>query len=225
MFSPRDLTSPGHAFSLWTSASKRSSRVNHCSCLQQQAQLAYRLDDLKHTHEHDTTTYSVLRGVQLAREPWQNLMGCNHCQSQAGAEQKEVFLLFAVSIRTLLSLLQKPNISSVGVLVGSFELSVDFKAKVMDQLSREALQSITTALQYLQKHAGRPRHATAAVLGSSYSTWEQAGGMILGAPTEPRRQFGHQPAPLILGADSVASLLDMLQSKMQAMGQALKALS
>ncbi|KUI56525.1 hypothetical protein VP1G_03908 [Cytospora mali] len=220
LFSPRGSTSSGHASRLSTSASTRSQRIDQCSCLQQQAQLVYRLDDLKQSHDQNTTIDSVLQGVHLAHEPWQNLMRCSRCQSQA--EQKEVFLLFAMSIRTLLSLLRKSNLSSVGVSVGSYELSGKFKAKVMDQLSREALQSITTALRYLQEHTGRPRHLPAAELGSNHGAWEQANGMLFGGSNEPQMQFRHQAVPSNLGADGVASLLDTLQCTMQAMGQDLK---
>lgn len=232
MFSPGGSTSPGQASRLSTSASTRSSRLtqDHCSCLQQQAQLVYRLDDLKQSHDQNPTIDSVLQGVQLAHEPWQNLMRCSRCRCQSQEEQKEVFLLFAMSIRTLLSLLRKSNLSSVGVSVGSYELSGKFKAKVVDQLSREALQSITTALRYLQEHTGRPRHlpatAAAAELGSSShgSMWESAAnGMLFSSVSnEPQMQFRHQTLPAHLGADSVASLLDTLQCTMQAMGQDLK---
>lgn len=192
--------------------------MDHCSCLQQQAQLVYRLDDLNQSHDQNMDC--VLQGVQLAHEPWQNLMRCRRCQSQA--EPKEVFLLFAMSIRTLLSVLRKSNLSSVGVSVGSYELSGKFKAKVMDQLSREALQSITTALRYLQDHTGRPRHLPAAELGSSHGTWDPANGMLFNSSNGPQMQFRHQPVPSNLGSDGVASLLDTLQCTMQAMGQDLK---
>lgn len=234
IFSPTGSTPPGHSHAsrLSTSASTRSSRADaHCACLQKQAQLVYRLDDLKQSHDQNPTIDSVLQGVQLAHEPWQSLMRCGRCASQA-ARQGEVFLLFAVSIRTLLSLLRRSDLSGVGVSVGSYELSGKFKAKVVDQLSREALQSIATALRYLQEHAGRPRNllSPAADLGAhghGHAAWDPAasggGGMLLsGASSEQQMQFRHQPVPLNMSANSITSLLDTLQGTMQIMGQDLK---
>lgn len=261
--------SPGQleASRVSTSASTRPWRIalptqNHnnscsCSCLQQQAQLVYRLDELKQSHDQNPTIDSVLQGVQLAHEPWQALMRCRQCTCRPprhaqATEVKEVFLLFAMSIRTLLCLLRQSSRSRVGVSVGSsyLELSGQFKAQVMDHLlSREALQSITTALRYLQEHTGRPKHLPPSPgpveeLGSSSShasgggnssssssnnTWESAANGMLFSSASSNEQhqmplFRRQTLllPAHLGADTVASLLDTLQCTMQAMGQELK---
>ncbi|OTA52235.1 hypothetical protein K449DRAFT_403083 [Hypoxylon sp. EC38] len=50
-----------------------------------------------------------LHGVQLAQGPWNYLMKCGRCQSRGNL--KEIFLLFATSIRILLSSFEQLNAS------------------------------------------------------------------------------------------------------------------
>ncbi|KAJ4287775.1 hypothetical protein N0V90_012479 [Kalmusia sp. IMI 367209] len=141
-----------------------------CTCLQQQARLVYQLGDLQDFHVSAPTVDRVLHNVELAQKPWQNLMQCAH-----GTEhEKEIFLLFATSIRILLSSVQRlhrdsgngsalheipSSISSsehsnVGVLVGNFELTGEAKREVITVVTRRALRIISSALLHLHSRTG-----------------------------------------------------------------------
>lgn len=74
-----------------------------CSCIQLHARLVYDLGTL--LHDKATDVERILTGVQLAQGPWQALLQCpwgRHCDNH-----KEAFLLFSLSVRILLSSLQK----------------------------------------------------------------------------------------------------------------------
>lgn len=155
----------------------------------------------------------------MAQDPWQTLIQCSQCQSQI--DQKEVFLLFAMSIRTLLSMLQKSSTVETGVSVGSYELSGRPKTEVVNMLFREALQSITSALFHLQERARRPGLLSTA--DPRNSAWDTSSEGLLGNSTESQIQLRHTLVPSTsLGAENIESLLDTLQYTMQAMKQDLK---
>ncbi|OTA83719.1 hypothetical protein M434DRAFT_36661 [Hypoxylon sp. CO27-5] len=109
------LLSPSSAISLdekhdnWGTSYSRRPRLSHCSCLQQQVQLVYQLGELQFSHTGGPTLNIFLSEVQLAQGSWNYLMKCDRCQSRENL--KEVFLLFATSIRILLSLFQQLNTS------------------------------------------------------------------------------------------------------------------
>lgn len=190
----------------------RPPKLERCSCLQQLAQLVYRLDDLRQSSERSVTIECALQGVQMAHRPWQNFMHCSYCGNLA--EQREEILLFAMSIRTLLSLLRQSTPASVGVMVGGYELSGTFKAKVMHELSREALQSITPALQHLQAQVKRQRNLEPVGVSPRHTSWDGANELIF---DEVEMQFRSYPLPLSRGPDSITPLIDTLQSIMKVM--------
>ncbi|KAL7626428.1 hypothetical protein AAE478_003200 [Parahypoxylon ruwenzoriense] len=158
-----------------------------CSCLRQQVQLVYQLEELQYSHAGVPSVDSALKGVQLAQKPWRGLMQCSWCQGQDG--QKEVLLLFAMSIRILLSVVQKLDASvrhadvslhkaamGVRVSVGSFELTGEAKAEVISMAIRKALQNIKSALLHIWERTGRPRLPTASVASSSSSGRSSSNG-------------------------------------------------
>lgn len=136
-----------------------------CTCLQQQARLVYQLGDLQNFHAQDPSVDRVLHHVEVAQKPWQNLMQCSH-----GTEhEKEIFLLFAASIRILLSSVQRlqgdsakggglRDLSSepphIGVLVGNFELTGEAKREVIAVVKRRVLRIISSALLHLHSRTG-----------------------------------------------------------------------
>lgn len=187
-------------------------KLERCSCLQQLAQLVYRLDDLRQSSESSVTIECVLQGVQMAHRPWQILMHCSYCGNPA--EQREEILLFAMSIRTLLSMLRQSTPASVGVMVGGYELSGTFKAKVMHELSREALQSITSALKHLQAQVKRQRSLKPVEVGPRHTSWDATNEIIF---DEVEMQFRSYPLPLSKVPDSITPLIDTLQSILKVM--------
>ncbi|POR33735.1 Thiamine repressible regulatory protein thi1 [Tolypocladium paradoxum] len=214
---------------------------SRCSCLQQQVQLVYQLGDLQFSHAGGPAVDCVLQGVQLAQGPWKGLMHCNRCQSQDS--QKEAYLLFAMSIRILLSSVQKLNeslhpvdasheaarrrafseASNVGVSVGNFELTGEAKAEVIGVAIRRALQNITSALLHLWDRTGRPKPLSVADLGNSNSRSrnnapESPISILSSISTESQKS--HHPSSLSstnLGAEDIGSLLNTLQCTMQAL--------
>ena len=151
-----------------------------CTCLQQHVRLVYQLGDLQDFHSGGPTVDRVLQCVELAQEPWENLMKCSWCHSLE--YQKEVFLLFATSIRILLSAIQRlesetdptsadttlRNFATSGgrsvsdiastingdVLVGSFKLTGEARAEVIKVVLRRAMRIVTSASLHLKNRVG-----------------------------------------------------------------------
>ncbi|KAI0884109.1 uncharacterized protein GGS22DRAFT_194718 [Annulohypoxylon maeteangense] len=202
-------------------------KPTHCPCLQQQVQLVYQLGDIQCSNAGTPTVDSVLRGVQLAQVPWKDMMECRWCQRKE--DQKEGFLLFATSIRILLSLFQKLNSTShkndivsettmnqafpfaldVEVSVGNFKLIGGAKEEVIGVVVRRALQSVTTALLYLWERVDRPR--------LSPSADQRGGGGTDATPgssdSQERRRSDFPPN---FGTQDIGALLTSLYSIMQA---------
>ncbi|KAI5861142.1 hypothetical protein GGS23DRAFT_577198 [Durotheca rogersii] len=203
----------------------------HCLCLQKLVRLLYHLEDLRHSQLNSPSVDSVLRGVQLAEGPWKSLAQCNRCQNEDN--QTEEFLLFALSIRILLSLVQKLNGSSprhtdapseIAVSVGSFELTGDAKAEVISMAIRRALHVISAALRHVWERTGRQKTFPISELGIiSSNTPPSPTSMHPGSSKEAQRQLTHNaPIPPNLGTENVASLLTALQNTMKAMEQELR---
>ena len=170
-----------------TSSRTSAPPESRCSCLQQQVQLVYQLsnlDDSASRIDNSSSVERVLGAVQSAQGPWKALMQCLSCQSRDN--QKEVFLLFAMSIRILLTSVQKiaaraaddhkketlprplsfkplhPDIgSALPVHVGCFELTGSTKDDVIRLALRQALQTIQSALLHLceRRVMSRTHHA------------------------------------------------------------------
>ncbi|RYP74299.1 hypothetical protein DL769_004043 [Monosporascus sp. CRB-8-3] len=239
MSTPHSSSLPGgHS---WPSGAFAPPESHHCSCLQQHVRLVYQLGDLQDPHAGGPTVDSVLRGVQQAQAPWQSLMHCSRCQSQDN--QDGVFLLFATSIRTLLSSVQKLNVSSdhadashdtttgrafsgppdVAVSVGSFKLTGEMKAEVISVVIRRALQNITSALLHLWERDGRSRPSPIADHGNGNRAPGSPNGVLTGISTGSQMPLRRGSRPSAnLGPEDVGHLLTTLQSTMQAMKQDLR---
>ncbi|KAI0597313.1 hypothetical protein F4775DRAFT_593446 [Biscogniauxia sp. FL1348] len=210
---------------------------NHCSCLRQQVQLVYQLGGLQHSHTSGVTVDCILQGVKWAQNPWKSVMQCCKCQLQ-GNEQ-EVFLLFSMSVRTLLSLVQQLNISPSGVgtpyetatgqifggssdvpvFVGSFELTGKMKDEVINVAMRSALESITTALLHLWERSGRPlQWPLAGMRISNGNDVLETCNIPYNLSTEthkpPQRTYSVSEN---MGTQDMRNILSMLQSTTQAM--------
>ncbi|KAH6629973.1 hypothetical protein B0J18DRAFT_474540 [Chaetomium sp. MPI-SDFR-AT-0129] len=144
-----------------------------CSCLRQQVRLVYRLEDLRDSQAASPSVDSVLHGVQLAQGPWESFMRCLRCRGEEN--NRYVLMLFAMSIRVLLSSVQKlraachrradgtprgsaatwqrspgaPVVSDIGVSVGNFQLTGETKNEVISLAIRSALREIKAASLYL----------------------------------------------------------------------------
>jgi hypothetical protein len=153
-----------------------------CSCLQQQVQLVYQLSNLDcDSLRIDDSVERVFIAVQFAQVPWKALMQCKSCQAQDN--QKEVFLLFAMSIRILLNFTQKvatyatdgrntasassgtsafdflysDTVSALPMRVGCFEVTGSTKDGVIRLALRQALHVIQFALLHLRERNPSPR--------------------------------------------------------------------
>ncbi|KAH6617169.1 hypothetical protein F5144DRAFT_385127 [Chaetomium tenue] len=150
-------------------------KFSECLCLQQQVRLVYQLEDLRDSQAASPSVDSVLHGVRLAQGPWDNFMRCLRCRSEEN--NRYVLMLFAMSIRVLLSSVQKlratycpadvapcgaattwqhfpgphgtPGIPDIGVSVGSFQLTGETKNEVISLAIRSALREIKAASLYL----------------------------------------------------------------------------
>lgn len=167
-------SSPPASLHLATSVASPNGQAG-CSCLQGLVQLLYHLENLRYSPTHNNTGLSVdsvLSGLQVAEKPWKDLMQCAF-SFQNIESHKESFLLFGLSLRIFLSSFQKlnsikdtpsvdahdqhnnkspisPSVSSdIPVLVGSFELTGEAKAEVIDVTIRRALLTVTPALVHL----------------------------------------------------------------------------
>ncbi|KAH9885150.1 hypothetical protein F4778DRAFT_787326 [Xylariomycetidae sp. FL2044] len=112
-----------------------SAAASPCTCLPKLVTLLCQLEDLRHPssprhtgHHHPNSPFSlkcILRGVQLAEEPWTAFMRCLDASShrrggQSHTEQeddgnghhKQALVLYAMSIRILLSSIHKFYITS-----------------------------------------------------------------------------------------------------------------
>jgi hypothetical protein len=148
--------------------SHTASLPSTCACLQQQVTLVYQLGNLQDL----PTVDRILRSIELVQEPWEDLMRCARCRSPEN--QKEVFLLFATSIRIVQSSVKKLvpssfcvdtlldtttckstlDISNTNVLVGSFPLTGEAKAEVITVILRRAVRIVTSALSHLRSRVG-----------------------------------------------------------------------
>ncbi|KAI1206363.1 uncharacterized protein F4807DRAFT_439801 [Annulohypoxylon truncatum] len=211
----------------------------HCSCLQQQVQLVYQLGDLQCSDAGNPTVDSVLRGVQLAQIPWKAIMECKRCQREEG--QKEGFLLFATSIRILLSLFQKLNAIShsdgtfpesaggqtfpfaldVEVSIGNFKLIGGTKEEVVRVVIRRALQSVTTALLHLWERVDRPRPSptTDQRGGGGTDAGPESSTNILTRKETDLQESGSSDFPPNFGAHDIGALLNSLYAIMRAIKQ------
>ncbi|KAH7355888.1 hypothetical protein BKA66DRAFT_474401 [Pyrenochaeta sp. MPI-SDFR-AT-0127] len=157
-----------HSISSCSHSSHTAPLHSACTCLQQQVKLVYQLGNLQDLPTLDR----VLGSVELAQEPWENLMRCARCHSPDN--QKEVFLLFATSIRIIQSSLKKLEPESFGadaplntttcqpaldtsntnVLVGSFTLTGKAKTEVIAVVIQRALKVVTSASLHLRDRVG-----------------------------------------------------------------------
>ncbi|KAI0896170.1 hypothetical protein F4806DRAFT_466445 [Annulohypoxylon nitens] len=237
-----ELHSPRSGISLdgKFSSSRRSSSIlpttPHCPCLQQLVQLVYQLGDLQCSSAGSPTIDSVLHGVQLAQIPWRTIMECERCQRKE--DQKEGFLLFATSIRILLSLFQKLNSIShkrddlseiavdlafpfafdVEVLVGNFKLAGGTKDEVIGIVIRRALQSVTTALLHLWERVDRPRLSSVADQRGAGGT-DAVQKSFTNTFTREETESQEPPTshfPPNFGAQDIGALLSSLSHIMQA---------
>lgn len=180
----------------------------------------------------------------MAQTPWKSLMECSRCQSQDN--QKEVFLLFAMSIRILLSAVQRlstntphadvlldaamcrasSGASDVEVSVGSFELTGETKAKVVAVALQGALRSVTSALLHLWGRTGRPSRLPSVHFANRNSTHintvalERSVDILTTATEESPKLPERDASPLpSLDFEDTGTLLEILQCTMQAMKQ------
>lgn len=143
-----------------------------CTCLHQHAQLMYQLGALQDFEEDGPLVDRILWDVQAAQKAWKNLITCSRCHSPE--HEKEVFLLFATSIRILLPSLQKldretrntgalsgnnarlctPENSQISVTVGNYELTGDERSEVIALVIRRALRTISSAMSHLRDRTG-----------------------------------------------------------------------
>ncbi|KAI1074644.1 hypothetical protein F5B20DRAFT_431972 [Whalleya microplaca] len=203
------------------------SELPRCSCLQKLAKLLYHLEDLRYSHASGPSVDSILRGVQLAEVPWKCLMECSQCQHEDN--YKESFLLFALSIRILLSSVQRLNSSSprrtdgpsdIAVSVGSFELTGEAKAEVISMSIRRALEAITSALLHIWERTGRPRPLQIADLDRTVP--RSSISFLTNTSKESQLPLSRSVlASTNLGAESITSLLDTLQNTMKSIEQEL----
>lgn len=163
-------------------------------------------------------------------------MECERCQRKE--DQKEGFLLFATSIRILLSLFQKLNSIShkrddlseiavdpafpfafdVEVLVGSFKLVGGTKDEVIGIVIRRALQSVTTALLHLWERVDRPRISSVADQRGAGGT-DAVRKSFTNTFTREETESQEPPTshfPPSFGAQDIGALLSSLSHIMQA---------
>ncbi|PLB44281.1 hypothetical protein P170DRAFT_467995 [Aspergillus steynii IBT 23096] len=143
-------------------------RGGSCSCLQRHVYLVYQLGDLQSASVGKVSAPAVLEAVRRAQSPWTRLQECRRCRGPDFPQ--EVLLLFAVSIRILLSAFRQMNMwdpeggQSIGtegsvleaetdVLVGSFEVTGTVKAEMVNLILRNALEQVLSALMYLQSRS------------------------------------------------------------------------
>lgn len=135
----------------------------------------YQLEDLRDSQAASPSVDSVLHGVQLAQGPWDSFMRCLRCRGEEN--NRYVLMLFAMSIRVLLSSVQRlraayyrtdnmpggaaetwqrfpgahgsPGVPDIGVCVGSFQLTGETKNEVISLAIRSALREIKAASLYL----------------------------------------------------------------------------
>ncbi|THC94864.1 hypothetical protein EYZ11_005665 [Aspergillus tanneri] len=224
-----------------TSSLLSSPERSRCSCLQQLVQLVYHLEDLQYAHTGSPSIDSVLHGVRKAQAPWKRLMQCSHCRSNYDTE---VFLLFAMSIRTLLSSVQvlytayqnasqdlqtapssatvSPPEStaeseefSVSVSVGNYELVAEEKSLALGLMIRNALRSIAAAFVYLWERTDQS--IPLSHLRDTHRTAGVSPGSCVNCDSNGLLQRLRQyPLDLShLGAEDVRSLLDHLQTTMR----------
>lgn len=173
-------TPNNHSRRVSTHAPPTAPDLSGCTCLQQQVRLVYQLGDLQDFNKGGPSVDRVLQCVELAQEPWQNLMQCEWCHNPE--YQKEVFLLFATSIRILLSSIRRlesdsdprsndatprivgttdgrttPRPSSnldVDVSVGSFKLTGETRTEIINVVLRRAMRIVTSAMLHLKGRVG-----------------------------------------------------------------------
>ncbi|KAI2464230.1 hypothetical protein F4781DRAFT_413681 [Annulohypoxylon bovei var. microspora] len=208
---------------------------SRCPCLQQQVHLVYQLGDLQYSGSGSPTIDSILQGVQLAQAPWKALMECGRCQRKE--DQKEGFLLFATSIRILLSLFQKLNTTpqksdtlhgtvmdqkvfpfalDINVSVGNFKLLGGMKEEVIEVVIRRALQSVTAALLHLWERVDRPRLSPIADQNGGGGTGDAPESPVNMDLQEHQQQSDFSPN---FGSQDIRALLNSLYSIMQVIKQ------
>ncbi|KAH8821293.1 hypothetical protein F5884DRAFT_82671 [Xylogone sp. PMI_703] len=140
-----------------------------CSCVIQHIKLLDQIEDLGQVRAHLSLDI-ILIALRRATETWNNLIQCRKCQQ---TENQGVFLLFAMSIRTLLrslklsSLNNEKNRSSSGsisppsisqpswtdqrVVVGKYHATEDECRLVSHTLIMLAVYRIELAVKYLKR--------------------------------------------------------------------------
>lgn len=203
--------------SLKTASSSSGRELAECTCLQQHVQLVFELGDLQDHHLSSIPTADrILHGMHMALPPWKRLMHCSRCKGCDN--QTEVFLLFATSIRILLSSLQRLKVSpspensallhcELPVSVGSFELSGEMKTEVIEGAIRRGLQHITRAVVFLWERVGRPQPQVQA--GSFCKSYR--------SDKQPSESFDSRTGRVTASSGDIEGLLHSLQSTMQAM--------
>ncbi|KAL9623134.1 MAG: hypothetical protein Q9160_002648, partial [Pyrenula sp. 1 TL-2023] len=183
-----------------------------------------------------------LKGVQLANIPWKSLMQCARCLSQD--IEKEVFLLFAMSIRILLSAAQRLNINidpvdtsrkatagravsgacDVEVSVGTFVLTGAVKAEVIAVVLQQELRSVISALYHLCERASRSSQLPVAHLANTNSNSTGSAALktymdaLSGIRTGSPKPTEHDSPPLAnLSSKDIGTLLEILHHATQAM--------
>ncbi|KAF2134731.1 hypothetical protein P153DRAFT_392051 [Dothidotthia symphoricarpi CBS 119687] len=206
-----------------------ASGPSDCSCLQQLIKLLYHLQDLRCSHASGPAIDAVLIGVRLAEIPWKIVMHCGHCQN--GDKHKEAYLLFSMSIRILLSSVQKLSsglfqtevTSNMAVSIGTFSLSGDAKSEVIEVAIRKALQAIAIALVHLWERTGRPRPTPTADMGMGNSALLTPMSLFASISDETQRLLAcHDLTSALSGTENTMSLLNMLQFIMKVTEEELK---
>ncbi|KAI1860398.1 uncharacterized protein JN550_011550 [Neoarthrinium moseri] len=201
-----------------------------CSCVQQLVWLLYQLDELTHTpgkpvtstlHHGTPSMGPVLRNVKAAEELWARLRGC---AAHGTEESLQVNLLFAMSIRSLLSSVSMlistinaaSSVSSIAVSIGNFELAGEGKVDIISLAIRQSLRAIIVALRQLWDRIGRPpTSSTPNSTGDNTMNLDES-STNAGALLKPLKAGDSPPAVMFAEeAESAASLQDTVKQCIQ----------
>ncbi|KAF4991483.1 hypothetical protein FGRMN_7794 [Fusarium graminum] len=153
-------------------SSPSSGSVSHtspgCSCLPQLAKLLYQLEGLRYPEGPNSTGVSVdslLRGFQTAEISWKGFMQCSAHKSQD--DHKAALLLFAISIRKVLTRTISTNTQTINeppgelvVSIGTIKLTGEARSEILSLATGRAMRDIVAALQHVRVCTNRPVTAT-----------------------------------------------------------------
>lgn len=187
---PHPITTAFSSSAPLASASSDARSGPCCVCLPRLIKLICQLENLRHITKNSVDP--LLHGLQLAETSWKDLVQCNSSaatqQTPPGQKEindsnhKQALLLFATTIRILLSFVQKFNLAAnqqfdaspaedqsqsdpgngiaeevdVSVSVGGIELKGEAKTEIIEVLVQRALRVITSALVHLWEQTRRP---------------------------------------------------------------------